>query len=91
MPDDQQTIFKGKMLESLLASATTTLQQQMEGGKAPLLGMVNNGKIVPVVLGFSKVAALKTHSISGSLGKVASNYHYQSQNHPLTGSAKGGR
>ncbi|WP_052130658.1 hypothetical protein [Erwinia typographi] len=89
-PDDHQQTCHGAGLKSLLADAAKTLQQELEGGKAPLLAMINNGKIVPMVFGFSKIDDLKTHSISGAFSGVAKNYSYQSENHPLNGSLKGG-
>ncbi|MEM6052466.1 hypothetical protein AAH450_18040 [Erwinia sp. P7711] len=89
--DNHQQVFDGQALKPLLADAAKTLQQQLEGGKAPLLAMINNGEIVPMVFGFSKIEDLKTHAINGSLGGEAKHYRYQSESHPLAGSAKGGK
>jgi hypothetical protein len=89
--DGPQQVFAGPTLKSLIAEAAKTLQQQLEAGKAPLLAMINKGEIVPMVFGFSKINDLKTHAINGSLGGEAKNYSYQSESHPLAGSAKGGK
>ncbi|WP_052118357.1 hypothetical protein [Erwinia oleae] len=49
--DVSQQSFSGEALKQLVDRGAETLQQQLEAGKAPLLGMINNGKIVPMVFG----------------------------------------
>ncbi len=54
--------------------------------------MVNNGKIVPMVFGFGKIDDLKNHTVPVlTRGNGVRNFSYQTENHPLGGSAKGGK
>lgn len=78
-------------LTALYAQLADYLISDLEGGKAPFLGMINSGKIVPMVFGFEKISGLKTHSISGNSEMGPSRFSYQSEDHPLDGSNAGGR
>lgn len=83
--------YSGEALRSLLMEAGNRLRSQLEQGKTPLLALINKGNVVPMVFGFGKIEGLETHAISGTLSKNIKNYSYQNENHPLSGSAKGGK
>jgi hypothetical protein len=82
----------GDALVDAYRTAAAQLKVTLEGGKAPFLALLNQGRIVPVVFGFERISELKRHTISGSSpANPPKNYSYQSQNHPLAGSPRGGR
>ncbi|QKJ88242.1 hypothetical protein PMPD1_3319 [Paramixta manurensis] len=74
----------------LIRTALQRIEQEMVNGKMPYLNLLNNGATVPLVFGFSKINNLKTHQIS-PLTKHINRFSYQSEDHPLTGSANGGK
>lgn len=85
-------VLQGDKLTNFYKQAAGDLGARLEGGKAPYLALLNQGTIVPVVFGFEKIRNLATHAIDSALGteppKVSS---YQTQDHPLSGSAAGGK
>ncbi|GLU34336.1 hypothetical protein Busp01_41780 [Trinickia caryophylli] len=85
------TFVEGPQLWDLYARAAAQLKQNLESGKAPLLAMINEGRVVPIVFGFEKVFELQSHTIRYKPPKGRKDYSYQSENHPLSGSSKGGR
>jgi hypothetical protein len=89
---DQLADIGGKELLDLYARASASLKADLENGKAPYLSLINDGKVVPLVFGFEKVARLKTHTIVSKFTKANDkNYSYQDEAHPLAGSARGGK
>jgi hypothetical protein len=82
-------VLTGDLLVSFFKEAAMGLKQGLENGQAPFLNLINEGRTVPMVFGFEKVADLKTHAVTQS-GSVK-NYSYQSTGHPLAGSAQGGK
>ncbi|KDD66112.1 hypothetical protein ABH912_005460 [Pseudomonas sp. BT76 TE3572] len=68
--------------------AASELQRSLEDGKAPYLGLLNKGGIVPLVFGFEKINNLSTHRIHYS-SKIKQ-YSYQNTEHPLSGSSENG-
>ncbi|MFA1241235.1 hypothetical protein ACCC84_23355, partial [Serratia odorifera] len=82
-------VLKGTDLDDFYRQSANTLQRQLENGKAPYLALVNQGEIVPIVFGFEKVTGLKYHPIKK--GNKIHRYAFQSEDHPLSGSSKGGK
>ncbi|CDG83084.1 hypothetical protein [Janthinobacterium agaricidamnosum] len=84
-------VLEGAQLQSFYKMAAGGLRKSLEGGKAPYLSMLNQGTVVPVVFGFDKVRNLGSHGIQSMITKSYSYYSYQNHDHPLSGSANGGR
>lgn len=87
----REVTLQGKDLQRLYRHAATGLQQQLEGGKAPFLGLLNQGAIVPLVFGFDKINNLSQHKIHYQMTGNVKQYSYQSETHPLSGSRNGGK
>lgn len=83
--------LRGKELQSFYKQSAGELRNALENGKAPYLSLLNQGTVVPMVLGFEKVRNLSSHSISATMGNASKQYSYQDKDHPLCGSAEGGR
>ncbi|TDV65859.1 ankyrin repeat domain-containing protein [Pseudomonas sp. LP_7_YM] len=83
--------LRGKELESFYKQSASELRNSLENGKAPYLSLLNQGTVVPMVLGFEKVRNLSSHSVSAPMGNASKQYSYQDNDHPLSGSAEGGR
>ncbi|NIF48075.1 ankyrin repeat domain-containing protein [Enterobacter sp. Ap-1006] len=81
----------GEQTRKLIGSAFQRIENEMVSGKLPFLNLLNNGQTLPLVFGFSKVNNLKTHTIHNSLSNTASMFNYQAENHPLSGTANGGK
>ncbi|WP_143178006.1 ankyrin repeat domain-containing protein [Cystobacter ferrugineus] len=81
----------GDELARLYAELGGELKSDLENGKAPFLGLINNGAIVPMVFGFEKISGLKSHTISGAPNEAPKQFSYQNKNHPLGGSEAGGK
>jgi hypothetical protein len=81
---------EGPPLQQLYAQAISNALTTLETGKAPYLALLNSGKVVPLVFGFSHINALKTHTIETFAGRRV-HYSYQDEDHALAGSANGGR
>jgi hypothetical protein len=78
----------GSELFELCRTAAETIRDALEAGKAPFLSLINGARAVPVVFGFEKIEGLRSHTV----GTVSRTTHaYQPENHPLAGSARGGR
>ncbi|WP_061800099.1 hypothetical protein [Serratia ficaria] len=90
-PDGTKDIYAGDALTAKITQAAATLQNVLEAGKAPLLSMINHGEVIPIVFGFGKITDLKAHQIDAVMGPDAKQYHYQDNDHPLSGTDKGGR
>lgn len=88
--DDQVKELKGEELNRFYHRAASELQRSLENGKAPYLGLLNQGAIVPLVFGFEKLNNLSTHEIQ--YPSKTKQYSYQDGDHPLSGSPeKGGK
>lgn len=87
---DEVRLIEGPLLQQLYAQAVKDALDRLETGKAPYLAMLNSGKVVPVVFGFSHIKALKTHTIE-TFSRRQEHYSYQDEDHPLAGSSNGGR
>ena len=85
------TVLEGADLAQFYRQGAADLQQGLENGKAPYLSLLNQGVIVPIVFGFEKIHNLSAHSITGGFGNAVKNYSYQNKDHPLAGSAQGGK
>lgn len=83
--------LKGAELYEFYHQAASDLQSELEDGKAPYLGMLNQGAIVPVVFGFEKVDKLSTHEIQGYQPGDVKKFAYQNGSHPLSGGTNGGK
>ncbi|UZE15861.1 ankyrin repeat domain-containing protein [Pseudomonas sp. B21-054] len=82
--------LRGEDLNRFYHQAASELQRSLEAGKAPYLGLLNQGGIVPLVFGFEKINDLSTHRIQYS-SKIKQ-YSYQDTEHPLSGHPeKGGK
>lgn len=90
-PDGTKDIYTGNTLTAKITQAAATLQNFLEDGKVPLLSMINHGEVIPIVFGFGKITDLKVHQIDAVMGPDAKQYHYQDNDHPLSGTDKGGR
>lgn len=83
-------LLKEEDLAKMLKISCRDVMNQMESGKAPLLSLVNNGTIVPMIFGFAKIESLKTHTILSSVPGNKRQYSYQDDTHSLSGTSKGG-
>ncbi|MBF7142219.1 MULTISPECIES: hypothetical protein [Pseudomonas] len=81
---------EGQPLQALYGQAIRSGLDTLEAGKAPYLALLNSGKVVPLVFGFSPIKALKTHTVKTFSGRHL-RYSYQDEDHALAGSANGGR
>ncbi|AMB86579.1 hypothetical protein AWM79_15215 [Pseudomonas agarici] len=88
---EQSRVIQGPELMQFYRRAARVLQHSLENGKAPYLGMLNQGRIVPVVFGFEKIKNLASHSLRSGFSQKINSYSYQNEAHPLSGSAKGGK
>jgi hypothetical protein len=88
---EQITKLEGDDLAQFYRQAAGNLRHDLENGKAPYLSLLNQGVIVPVVFGFEKINNLSTHTIRSGLRNIPKDYSYQSNDHPLAGSAQGGK
>lgn len=86
-----EQVLEGNELAIFYKQTADALRTTLESGKAPYLSLLNQGTIVPVVFGFEKIRNLASHSIHRGLDSPPELYSYQSQAHPLSGSAAGGR
>ncbi|ATB42311.1 hypothetical protein CYFUS_007789 [Cystobacter fuscus] len=89
--DGGERKIAGSELAELYAKLGGELKSELENGKAPFLGLINNGAIVPMVFGFEKLSGLKSHTISGAPNEAPKQFSYQNKNHPLGGSETGGK
>jgi hypothetical protein len=80
--------LRGDDLNRFYHQAASELVRSLEDGKAPYLGVLNQGGIVPLVFGFEKINNLATHEIQYRTG--AKQYSYQNKAHPLSGSPENG-
>ncbi|MEN5032079.1 ankyrin repeat domain-containing protein [Pseudomonas sp. Ps21-P2] len=80
--------LRGEDLNRFYHQAASELQRSLEDGKAPYLGVLNQGGIVPLVFGFEKIDNLSTHEIQYRAG--TKQYSYQHGEHPLSGSPENG-
>jgi hypothetical protein len=78
--------ISGKELEQKIVGSADHLKRKLENGKVPFLNMINSGKSIPIVFGFSHVDGLQTHKITEDDGSPSKNYSYKSSDHPLLGS-----
>jgi hypothetical protein len=78
-------------LKSLYPKLILEIQQDLANGKAPFLNLVNGGKSVPMIFGFSKIENLESHQIQGISSSTPSQFSYQNKSHPLSGSENGGK
>lgn len=85
---EQVSELRGEDLNRFYHQAASELLRSMEDGKAPYLGMLNQGGIVPLVFGFEKINNLATHEIKYRMGPKQ--YSYQNKEHPLSGSQENG-
>ncbi|AZE56931.1 hypothetical protein C4K03_4793 [Pseudomonas synxantha] len=86
--DDQVNELKGEELNRFYHRVASELQLSLENGKAPYLGLLNQGSIVPLVFGFEKINNLSTHEIQ--YFSKTKQYSYQDEDHPLSGSLETG-
>lgn len=80
--------LRGDDLNRFYHQAASELLRSLEDGKAPYLGVLNRGSIVPLVFGFEKINNLSTHAIQYS--SDTKHYSYQNKEHPLSGSPENG-
>lgn len=88
---ERTKILKDGELASFYHHAASALQHELENGKAPYLGLLNQGSIVRVIFGFEKINNLSSHEIRSPLKNKVQKYSYQPHSHPLSGSASGGK
>ena len=85
--------YEGDDLQAFYRQYIADRGREIEDGKAPFLALINSGRVVPVVFGFEKISGLKIHTIyaddNNTIPKAS--YSYQSENHPLEGSGRGGK
>jgi hypothetical protein len=86
--DGKVTELRGEDLNRFYHQAASELQRSLEDGKAPYLGLLNQGGIVPLVFGFEKINNLSTHEID--YPSDTRRYSYQNKEHPLSGSPENG-
>ncbi|MGG5220780.1 ankyrin repeat domain-containing protein [Pseudomonas syringae pv. coryli] len=86
--DGQVKKLQGEELNRFYHQAASELQRSLENGKAPYLGLLNKGAIVPLVFGFEKINNLSTHEIK--LRSKTTQHSYQDTEHPLAGSPENG-
>ena len=82
------TELRGEELNRFYHQAASELQRSLEDGKAPYLGLLNQGSIVPLVFGFEKINNLSTHEIQYRAS--IKQHSYQDAEHPLAGSPESG-
>lgn len=80
--------LRGDALNGFYHQAASELLRSLEEGKAPYLGVLNQGSIVPLVFGFEKINNLSTHEIQYTAD--TKQYSYQNKEHPLSGTPENG-
>lgn len=80
--------LRGEDLNRFYHQAASELLRSLEDGKAPYLGLLNQGGVVPLVFGFEKINNLSTHAIQYT--SDTKHYSYQNKEHPLSGSPENG-
>nr|WP_154325274.1 ankyrin repeat domain-containing protein [Pantoea sp. 201603H] len=88
---DSSPLLTREQESTLIANAFQRIENELAGGKLPFLNLLNDGQTIPLVFGFSKINHLKTHTIHKPLINKTSMFNYQSKDHPLTGTANGGK
>jgi hypothetical protein len=83
--DGGHEVVGGEKLQQAYRQALQDIVNERETGKAPLLGLLNEGVVVPVVFGFERLEGLSSHPIDEV------EYSYQSEPHPLAGAENGGK
>ena len=85
--------YEGNDLQAFYRQYVADRGREIEGGKAPFLALINSGRVVPVVFGFEKISGLESHTIFVDDNKTIpqASYSYQSENHDLGGTARGGK
>ncbi|RLM19539.1 hypothetical protein BIY29_16695 [Brenneria alni] len=88
---DGSAAFSSQQTATIMRQAFERIEQELVDGKLPYLNVLNEGSGVPMVFGFSKIENLQTHQIRNKLLNKVSQYSYQPTDHPLSGSASGGK
>jgi hypothetical protein len=84
-----EVVLAEKELSGYYQQALKNIVEEFEAGKAPFLGLLNDGVGVPVVFGFEELSGQSVHVINRKSGKE--HYSYQTESHPLAGAENGGK